>query len=91
MGVGPLEAPTDGESHAGTHHEKPGAKTRQSDKKLEEHESVLDSPEYIEGVAKSKSKHPQQKGGEAWTACSAALSASSRRSKKTQSRSKGLK
>jgi hypothetical protein len=57
---------------AGTHHERPGEKTRQSDKKLEEHESVLDSPEHIVGVAKSKSKHPQQKtSGEA---CDSALS-----------------
>ena len=57
---------------AGTHHDRPGGKTRQSDKKLEEHESVLDSPEHIEGFAKSKSKHPQQKTrGEA---CDSALS-----------------
>jgi hypothetical protein len=45
----------------GTHEHRPGEKTRQTDKKLEEHESVLDSPEHIEGVEKSATQHPKQK------------------------------
>jgi hypothetical protein len=45
----------------GTHEHRPGEKTRQSDKRLEEHESVLDSPEHIKGVEKSATQHRQQK------------------------------
>jgi hypothetical protein len=44
----------------GTHEHRPGEKTRQSDKKLEEHESVLDSPEHIRGVEKSPGRNPKQ-------------------------------
>ena len=55
----------------GHHDTKPGEKTRQSDKKFEEHESVLDSPEHIKGVKKSPTEHQKQKGGEA---CDSVLS-----------------
>ena len=55
----------------GTTHARPGEKTRQSDKRLEEHESVLDSPEHIEGVAKSPTQHEKQEGAEA---CDSVLS-----------------
>jgi hypothetical protein len=56
----------------GTEHASPGAKTRQSDKKLEEHESVLDSPEHIEGVAKSPGRKPKQSSSK--EACESVLS-----------------
>ena len=45
----------------GHHDTKPGEKTRQSDKRLEEHESVLDSPEHIEGVEKTATRQSHQK------------------------------
>jgi hypothetical protein len=74
----------------GTHEHRPGEKTRQSDKRLEEHESVLDSPEHIEGVAKVPSRKPQQTSSD--EACDSVLSGPECIEPETQkkpSRSKG--
>jgi hypothetical protein len=74
----------------GTHHERPGAKTRQSDKKLEEHESVLDSPEHIEGVEKSPTRQSQKtSGGEACDSALAGPECIEPEKQKKPSRSKG--